>query len=153
MGVVESVQYIAKNTHSGDILLFHTTDDDLAALRELVPKLHKAGYSFVTLNKMFGLPDNETSPLSDETEPEAPKPYHHFRQTLHQEDYLRDVYLMQERLSKLGFLSGKYNGYYGAKTAQALAAFQKSRGLQADGVCGPATWEALFGEDMDQIRP
>ena len=146
VGVSQSVDYIAGNIHSGDILLFHTTDSDLKAIRSLVPALYKKGYTFVTLNDLFGLPANETSPLTDETGPEPLRPYTRFDQTLHQEDYLRDVYLVQQRLSQLGFLSGKYNGYYGAKTAAAVKAFQKSRGLTADGVCGHDTWAALFGE-------
>ncbi|MBR4442992.1 MAG: peptidoglycan-binding protein, partial [Clostridia bacterium] len=74
--------------------------------------------------------------------------YERFPQILHLEDYLHDVYLVQARLSELGFLSGNYNGYYGAKTAEAVRAFQKSRGLDADGVCGPATWAALFDEEL-----
>ena len=145
VGVNQSSDYIAKNIHSGDILLFHTTDADLKQMQDLVPRLYKKGYTFVTLNELFGLPDNEISELTEENGPEPLAPYVRFDQTLHQEDYLHDVYLVQERLSQLGFLSGRYNGYYGAKTAAAVAKFQKSRGLTADGVCGRATWAALFG--------
>ena len=144
VGVSQSVDYIAGNIHSGDILLYHTTDADLQSLRALVPALYKKGYTFVTLNDMFGLPANETAPLTDDAGPEPLRPYARFDQTLHLDDYLHDVYLVQERLSKLGFLSGKYNGYYGQKTAAAVRAFQKSRGLIADGVCGKDTWAALF---------
>ena len=34
---------------------------------------------------------------------------------------------------------------YGTRTKQAVAAFQSSSGLSADGVCGPKTWGALIG--------
>ena len=102
----------------------------------------------MTLNELYGLPDNETWELSNETDPEPLQPYERFAQTLHLEDYLHDVYLVQERLYQLGFLKSNYNGYYGAKTAAAVAAFQKSRGLEADGICGPATWAALFNEEV-----
>ena len=147
-GLLQSTSYLTENVKSGDIFLFHTTADDLAQLKELVPKLYKKGYTFVTLNELYGLPDNETWELDNDVDPEPLTPYERFPQTLHQEDYLHDVYLVQEKLSELGFLSGKYNGYYGAKTARSVMAFQKSVGLQADGVCGPATWAALFGEPM-----
>ncbi|MBR3503344.1 MAG: polysaccharide deacetylase family protein [Clostridia bacterium] len=146
VGVSQSADYILGHIHSGDILLFHTTDADLQALRSIVPALYKKGYTFVTLNDMFGLPANETAPLSDDATVEPLKPYERFDQTLHLEDYLHDVYLVQEKLSQLGFLKGKYNGYYGEKTAAAVRAFQKSRGLTADGVCGRDTWAALFGD-------
>lgn len=148
VGVLQSTSYITQNIASGDVLLFHTTADDLAQLKELVPKLYKMGYTFVTMNELFGLPDNETWELDDDTEPEPLTEYERFPQILHLEDYLHDVYLVQARLSELGFLSGNYNGYYGAKTAEAVRAFQKSRGLDADGVCGPATWAALFDEEL-----
>jgi V8-like Glu-specific endopeptidase len=36
------------------------------------------------------------------------------------------------------------DGVFGAKTLAAVRAFQRSRGLQVDGVVGPLTWGALF---------
>ena len=117
----------------------------VAQLRELVPRLSKAGYKLVTLNELYGLPTNETGTLQDHSQVETPLPYTRIPQTLHQEDYLHDVYLMQQRLSELGFLTAKYNGYYGKTTAAAVRAFQASIGLSADGVCGEDTWNALFG--------
>ncbi len=150
VGLFTSAQSLAKNTQSGDIFLYHTTKADLEQLEELVPRLYKAGYSFVTLNTLFGLPDNETAKLSDPGDPEPLEPYERFDQTLHPEDYLHDVYLVQERLSELGFLTVNYNGYYGAKTIAAVRAFQKSRGLTADGICGRDTWAALFGGEDDK---
>jgi V8-like Glu-specific endopeptidase len=36
------------------------------------------------------------------------------------------------------------DGIFGAKTLAAVRAFQRSRGLQVDGIVGPQTWGALF---------
>lgn len=145
VGVLSSTNNLMKRVESGNIFLYHTTDEDLAQLRELVPRLSKAGYRLVTLNELYGLPANETSPLADHRQVEPLLPYERIPQTLHQEDYLHDVYLMQQRLSELGFLTSRFNGYYGKATAAAVRAFQASVGLSADGVCGEDTWNALFG--------
>lgn len=57
-----------------------------------------------------------------------------------------DVTYCQECLLKLGYDLGSYgaDGKYGAKTEAAIKSFQRSRGLSADGICGPRTWEALI---------
>ena len=39
----------------------------------------------------------------------------------------------------------KVDGYYGPDTANAVAAFQKKRGLTADKIVGPDTWAAING--------
>lgn len=54
-----------------------------------------------------------------------------------------DVVQLQARLAELGFLSGKADGDFGPATEAALIAFQKSKGLQADGIAGPNTLAAL----------
>lgn len=36
------------------------------------------------------------------------------------------------------------DGDFGAKTLNAVIAFQKAKGLEADGIVGPKTWKALF---------
>lgn len=49
---------------------------------------------------------------------------------------------MQERLVELGFALG-IDGVFGPQTRDAVAEFQESRGLQADGIVGPITLRAL----------
>ncbi len=137
---------LMENLQPGDIILFHTTDQDLEVMRELVPRLKQAGYSMVTLNSLFDLPENKQSRWSGERRVTPLAEYERFDQTLKKGDYLHDVLLMQKRLEELGFMSGKYNGYFGSGTQKAVRAFQASCGLTADGMCGPATWRALFGE-------
>jgi N-acetylmuramoyl-L-alanine amidase len=54
-----------------------------------------------------------------------------------------DVAALQERLSELGFDSGRTDGVFGPRTEAALKSFQREYGLRPDGVCGPATLRAL----------
>ena len=147
VGIHSSTDSLMEHVAPGNIFLYHTTDEDLAQLTELVPRLHAAGYTMVTLNELYGLPANETAPLTEKTEAPALAAYTRMEQTLNPGDYLRDVYLMQEELTRRGFLTAEYNGYYGKVTKQAVMDFQKSVGLTADGICGPDTWKALFGEN------
>jgi len=54
-----------------------------------------------------------------------------------------DVHALQERLLEMGFDSGRADGIYGARTARAVAQFQREVGLTPDGSCGPQTLNAL----------
>lgn len=54
-----------------------------------------------------------------------------------------DVRLVQERLRAHGFYWGPLDGIYGRGTYDAVIAFQARRGLTADGIVGPATYNAL----------
>lgn len=53
---------------------------------------------------------------------------------------------LQGLLKKHGYSLPRYgaDGSFGTETETALKAFQKDKGLTADGVCGTATWEALL---------
>lgn len=54
------------------------------------------------------------------------------------------VYLAEFILSAKGFYSGKMDADYGSGLKSAVEAFQRSRGLEVDGVVGKNTWYALF---------
>jgi putative chitinase len=62
---------------------------------------------------------------------------------LRQDSHGQAVVKLQRQLKKLGFNPGKIDGDFGPATQAALIAFQKSRGLLADGVAGPRTLTAL----------
>ena len=54
---------------------------------------------------------------------------------------------IQSRLKELGYFNGNVAGNYLEKTRSAVAAFQKTAGLTADGVATVATQERLFAAD------
>src|SRR6266581_1978281 len=54
-----------------------------------------------------------------------------------------DVTDLQQKLKDLGFDPNGVDGNFGPGTRDAVIAFQQSKGLQADGIAGPATLAAL----------
>src|SRR5438094_1673636 len=54
-----------------------------------------------------------------------------------------DVKDLQQELKELGFDPNGVDGNFGPGTRAAVVAFQQSKGLQADGIAGPATLAAL----------
>jgi uncharacterized protein (TIGR02594 family) len=60
---------------------------------------------------------------------------------------------VQRRLLKLGFNPGSIDGIRGRRTVSAVKRFQESRGLLADGIVGPKTYGALFGDPEPGVLP
>ena len=56
------------------------------------------------------------------------------------------VRTIQQRLKELGYYSGLIDGQFGAQTREAVIAFQKDRGLTADGLVGDETYALLTGQ-------
>ncbi len=142
----------------GDVMLFHATDADAKKLVKLIPKLVEMGYELVTLNELYNLPANETYPLGTSTiattenldyaAMEADIPY----TTLQDGDTSFAVRRLQLRLTELGFYSIACDGEYGGGTVSAVKAFQEAAGLQADGIAGTATQEALFASTAPRAQ-
>lgn len=57
--------------------------------------------------------------------------------------YSYDTKTIQQKLKNWGYYKGSVDGVYGAKTREAVKAFQRKNGLTADGVVGPATAKAM----------
>jgi putative chitinase len=58
-----------------------------------------------------------------------------------------DVTALQQKLKDLGFDPNGVDGHFGPGTRDAVMNFQQSKGLQADGIAGPATLTALQSSD------
>ena len=132
----------------GAIFLFHTTDNDLTKLLEFIPKVAQAGYRMVTLNEMFGLPDNETSDISTVVnDPPALEAFHITPAELRKTTYIRAAAVVQKRLNELGWLEDEADGVYGQSSFMATGYFQLAADLKADGMSGPSTQAVLFSDD------
>ena len=55
-----------------------------------------------------------------------------------------DVYVLQQKLKSLNYLSIEPSGYYGSDTVAAVKAFQAANGLKADGSTGPIVRRYLW---------
>ena len=55
---------------------------------------------------------------------------------------------IQTKLKNWGYYDGAADGIYGSRTVAAVKYFQRSNGLTADGICGPATLRALGMQDQ-----
>jgi hypothetical protein len=55
---------------------------------------------------------------------------------------------LQQKLKDAGFDPGPIDGKFGAKTREAVLAFQRAKGISVDGIVGPETRAALLGEPL-----
>ncbi|NEP61514.1 MAG: hypothetical protein F6K31_31945 [Symploca sp. SIO2G7] len=60
------------------------------------------------------------------------------------------VIALQEKLKQLGYYNGSTDGSYSEATELALIEFQKSVGLEADGIVGSTTWNRLQAITAEQ---
>ena len=133
----QSDEKIAKALKPGAIFLFHTTNTDLDKLLRFIPWAVEKGYQLVTLNEMFGYPENETKELTKPaTEYEIPalEPYEMVYVRLKKTTYCWEAYLLQQKLIELGYLTGEPDGVYGEQCAEAIKVYQKDHGLEETGV-------------------
>lgn len=131
----------------GNIYLFHTTDKDTAKLQKFIPAAVQAGYKLVTLNEMFGYPENETSVQTVAPEDRELLKLEAFTYTprdYKKGNYAWRIYQMQEELIELGYLDGEPDGIYGDGTAKAISVFQGKNGLEATGTADPETQDVIF---------
>ena len=136
-----ALEKLPEKLQPGAVYLFHTTDKDLEKLVRFIPYAVSQGYRLVTLNEMFGYPENETAPLSLPIESHVVPtlaPYDVVPVAYSKPAYAWGVYQMQEKLIALGYLEGEPDGVFGDGCKEAVTKFQQANGL-------PATGEADLG--------
>lgn len=145
-GSTDSLNSLYNNLEPGRIYLFHTTNNDLNKLLEFIPGAIARGYRLVTLNEMFGLPDNETKDLSTVGQKPDLKAFKILPQTLKKTTYVRASAIVQKRLIELGWMEGEADGVFGNSSFMATGFFQMDAGISPNGVANPATQAAMFAD-------
>lgn len=132
----------------GNIYLFHTTDNkDLDKLLWFIPYAVSQGYELVTLNDMFGYPENETAPLETAIEDHVMPtlaPYDSVTIALKKGKYDSRVRKLQLALIEMGYLEGEADGSYGDGTVEAVKKFQTASGVKPNGEASVAMQEYLY---------
>lgn len=59
------------------------------------------------------------------------------------------MFAVQKKLFELQLFTGKVDGYYGPKTAEAIRAFETRNGMTPTGANDPAVFEIILGADSD----
>lgn len=145
-GSTDSMESLFANLAPGRIYLFHTTNNDLNKLLEFIPGAVQRGYRLVTMNEMFGLPENETSDLSTIGEMPALQSFQVIPTKLQKTAYIRAAAVVQKRLIELGWLEGDADGVFGNSSFMATGYFQLAAGLHANGKADVDTQKVLFSD-------
>jgi cell wall hydrolase len=88
-----------------------------------------------------------TGPPTDSPTPTTPSPT-----MLRLGDRGSDVRELQERLVELGYWLGEPDGVFGGLTQHAVTAFQKTAGIDRDGIAGPQTRRELRSASRPTAR-
>lgn len=152
-GSTDSMESLYNNLAPGRIYLFHTTNNDLNKLLQFIPGAIARGYRLVTLNEMFGLPENETTDLSTLGEKPVFEAFKIAPQRLKKTSYVRAAAVVQKRLIELGWLEGDADGVFGQSSFIATGFFQMACGMTPTGVADTETQMKLFAEDAPQGSP
>lgn len=152
-GSTDSMDSLYRNLAPGRIYLFHTTNNDLNKLLQFIPGAIARGYRLVTLNEMFGLPDNETKDISTVGERPDLEPFKIAPHRLKKTSYVRAAAVVQKRLIELGWMEGEADGVYGNSSFIATGFFQMACGMKPDGVANAETQMKMFADDAPTGSP
>lgn len=152
-GSTDSLDSLYRNLAPGRIYLFHTTNNDLNKLLEFIPGAIARGYRLVTLNEMYGLPDNEAKDISTLGQRPDLKAFKVAPAKLKKTSYIRAAAVVQNRLIELGWMEGEADGVYGQSSFLGIGFFQMASGIKPTGVADTETQMALFADDAVKGSP
>jgi len=141
---------LQKSLGPGAIFQFTSSAEDVEKMIALMKIADDQGYRMVTLSELLGGGANTLTPVEDvnailtQTLPvlRSYEPVYIPHQI---GDRSWQVYLIQSRLSELGYLEpGSADGIYGNGTSSAVSRFQADSGLMGTGVATTETQRALF---------
>ena len=145
------ISNLADTLENGNIYQFDMSEESFALFEALISTASSKGYSLVSMNTLFGLPENKISntlTIDQQTLP-GMDDYTASFYDLKLNYRTNAVYRLQSRLIELGYLNGedsKADGYYGPNTSIAVSAFQAKVGLPATGNADISTQEKLYAE-------
>ncbi len=137
---------------NGNIYQFDMSEESMALFEGFISEASRKGYKLVTMNRLFGLEENEISndlTLDQQTLPTMDD-YVPTYYNLKLNDRTNAVFALQARLMELGYLNSeemKADGIYGGDTSSAVSVFQAKVGIIATGNADVATQEKLFAQD------
>ena len=135
----------------GNIYVFSSTTEEVDKMFSFIKFAKSLGYEIMTLNEMLDYPENELSdfdasylfakqPELEETE--------WVLETIETGDSSYRVYMIQQRLAELGYLTdADVDGVFGTGTASAVANFEVRCGMIGTGICDADFQEKLFSDD------
>lgn len=97
-----------------------------------------------------GSSSSDSSPSYDYTPDPTKPPFDPARMKRGDSD--QKVADLQKRLIELGYLLGKADGSFGAKTEEAVSKFQESSSIDSTGIADTKTQDALFSSNAKSIK-
>ena len=135
--LVSDAKWIYNNCKAGTIITVYEGEYDPEYTMTLKPTLNTA-----TLREN-PLPEPTPTPVY------SPENWPQSYRTLSRGKTGEDVYMVQMRLTELGYYHGSVTGGYYGGTIEAVKAFQREHGLSVDGAAGKQTQSLLFSAAVD----
>ena len=140
-GIIESVGESGIVTIEGNTSSYGSQDNGGAVLRKNRP------YSVVYGAYRPKYVEDDTEPDTPDDGDDTEEEFELTLKMIRKGDSGSEVKAMQLLLIGYGYSCGNYgaDGICGVMTDNAIRAYQRAKGLEQDGICGPITWASLLG--------